>query len=156
VGSGGVTSAWAKSWGSAWGAAWGAIAKAQQPTGGGGSTRGGYRYRVRVGRKWLTVDPLDARSVRAAYDAAQEAAEEAAERPAAAPRRPVVVKPATQPAKALEGPQVDYRALAAEARRISEQIRAVYADAVQRETIARLMREEFERDDEEALVLLLS
>jgi hypothetical protein len=32
----------------------------------------------------------------------------------------------------------------------------LYADAVQRVTIARLMREDFERDDEEALVLLLS
>ena len=110
------------------------------------------RYRVRVGRRWLEVDPLDAVSVRAAFAAAEEAAQDAAERRVVAPRRSagrVVAAVAAAPVAVV------YGALAADARRISEQVRAVYAQALQRELIGRLMRERIERDDEDDIELLL-
>jgi len=121
----------------------------------GGVTPGierGPRYRVRVGRKWLTVDPLDAQSVQAAVLAAQEAAQDAAETRVVAPQRSAARVVAVKPASA---PSVDYTALKAESERIAEQVRAVYAQALQRELIARLMREEMERDEDEAVLLLL-
>ena len=109
------------------------------------------RYRVRVGRRWLEVDPLDPMSVRRAYDVAQEDAQDAAtqdvEAPAAVAAQAVVVQP-------IKGP--DYAGLAAEARRISEDIRKVYADALQTALIARLMREQIERDDEDDIAVLLA
>lgn len=109
------------------------------------------RYRVRVGRRWLEVDPLDPMSVRRAYDVAQEDAQDAAtqdvEAPAAVAAQAVVVQP-------IKGP--DYAGLAKEARRISEDIRKVYADALQTALIARLMREQIERDDEDDIAVLLT
>jgi hypothetical protein len=109
------------------------------------------RYRVRVGSRWMEVDPLDPMSVRRAYDAAQEDAQDAAtqdiEVPAAVAAQAVVVQP-------IKGP--DYAGLAAEARRISEDIRKVYADALQTALIARLMREQIERDDEDDIAVLLA
>lgn len=109
------------------------------------------RYRVRVGRRWLEVDPLDPMSVRRAYDVAQEDAQDAAtqnvEVPAAVAAQAVVVQP-------IKGP--DYAGLAKEARRISEDIRKVYADALQTALIARLMREQMERDDEDDIAVLLA
>lgn len=109
------------------------------------------RYRVRVGRRWLEVDPLDQMSVRRAYDVAQEDAQDAAtqdvEAPAAVAAQAVVVQP-------IKGP--DYAGLAKEARRISEDIRKVYADALQTALIARLMREQMERDDEDDIAVLLA
>lgn len=109
------------------------------------------RYRVRVGRRWLEVDPLDPMSVRRAYDVAQEDAQDAAtqdvEAPAAVAAQAVVVQP-------IKGP--DYTGLAKEARRISEDIRKVYADALQTALIARLMREQMERDDEDDIAVLLA
>jgi hypothetical protein len=109
------------------------------------------RYRVRVGSRWMEVDPLDAMSVRRAYDAAQEDAQDAAtqdvEAPAAVAAQAVVVQP-------IKGP--DYAGLAKEARRISEDIRKVYADALQTALIARLMREQIERDDEDDIAVLLA
>jgi hypothetical protein len=109
------------------------------------------RYRVRVGRRWLEVDPLDPMSVRRAYDVAQEDAQDAAtqdvEAPAAVAAQAVVVQP-------IKGP--DYAGLAKEARRISEDIRKVYADALQTALIARLMREQMERDDEDDIAVLLA
>lgn len=109
------------------------------------------RYRVRVGRRWLEVDPLDPMSVRRAYDVAQEDAQDAAtqdvEAPAAVAAQAVVVQP-------IKGP--DYAGLAKEARRISEDIRKVYADALQTALIARLMREQVERDDEDDIAVLLA
>ncbi len=110
------------------------------------------RYRVRVGRRWLEVDPLDAVSVRAAFAAAEEAAQDAAERRVVAPRRSAGRVVAAVPAAPVA---VDYGALAADARRISEQVRAVYAQALQRELIGRLMRERIERDDEDDIELLM-
>jgi hypothetical protein len=109
------------------------------------------RYRVRVGTRWMEVDPLDPMSVRRAYDAAQEDAQDAAtqdvEVPAAVAAQAVVVQP-------IKGP--DYAGLAKEARRISEDIRKVYADALQTALIARLMREQIERDDEDDIAVLLA
>ena len=109
------------------------------------------RYRVRVGSRWMEVDPLDPMSVRRAYDAAQEDAQDAAtqdiEAPAAVAAQAVVVQP-------IKGP--DYAGLAKEARRISEDIRKVYADALQTALIARLMREQIERDDEDDIAVLLA
>jgi hypothetical protein len=109
------------------------------------------RYRVRVGSRWMEVDPLDPMSVRRAYDAAQEDAQDAAtqdvEVPAAVAAQAVVVQP-------IKGP--DYAGLAKEARRISEDIRKVYADALQTALIARLMREQIERDDEDDIAVLLA
>jgi hypothetical protein len=109
------------------------------------------RYRVRVGSRWMEVDPLDPMSVRRAYDAAQEDAQDAAtqdvEAPAAVAAQAVVVQP-------IKGP--DYEGLAKEARRISEDIRKVYADALQTALIARLMREQIERDDEDDIAVLLA
>jgi len=109
------------------------------------------RYRVRVGTRWMEVDPLDPMSVRRAYDAAQEDAQDAAtqdvEAPAAVAAQAVVVQP-------IKGP--DYAGLAKEARRISEDIRKVYADALQTALIARLMREQIERDDEDDIAVLLA
>lgn len=109
------------------------------------------RYRVRVGTQWMEVDPLDPMSVRRAYDAAQEDAQDAAtqdiEAPAAVAAQAVVVQP-------IKGP--DYAGLAKEARRISEDIRKVYADALQTALIARLMREQIERDDEDDIAVLLA
>jgi hypothetical protein len=109
------------------------------------------RYRVRVGSRWMEVDPLDPMSVRRAYDAAQEDAQDAAtqdvEVPAAVAAQAVVVQP-------IKGP--DYAGLAKEARRISEDIRKVYADALQTALIARLMREQIERDDEDDIAALLA
>lgn len=109
------------------------------------------RYRVRVGRRWLEVDPLDPMSVKRAYDVAQEDAQDAAtqdvEAPAAVAAQAVVVQP-------IKGP--DYAGLAKEARRISEDIRKVYADALQTALIARLMREQMERDDEDDIAVLLA
>ena len=109
------------------------------------------RYRVRVGTRWMEVDPLDPMSVRRAYDAAQEDAQDAAtqdiEAPAAVAAQAVVVQP-------IKGP--DYTGLAKEARRISEDIRKVYADALQTALIARLMREQIERDDEDDIAVLLA
>lgn len=109
-------------------------------------------YRVRVGRKWIEVDPLDQVSVRAAFLAAEQAAQDAAERRVVAPRRSAGRVIAAVPAKPAG---VDYGALAADAKRISEQVRAVYAEALQRELIGRLMRERIERDDEDDIELLL-
>jgi hypothetical protein len=111
------------------------------------------RYRVRVGRRWLEVDPLDARSVKAAYAAAEDEAERAAQERVVAPARSAARVVAAKPAE--EPPGVDYAALAADARRISEQVRAVYAQALQRELIGRLMRERAERDDEDDIELLM-
>lgn len=109
------------------------------------------RYRVRVGSRWMEVDPLDPMSVRRAYDAAQEDAQDAAtqdvEAPAAVAAQAVVVQP-------IKGP--DYAGLAKEARRISEDIRKVYSDALQTALIARLMREQIERDDEDDIAVLLA
>jgi hypothetical protein len=109
------------------------------------------RYRVRVGSRWMEVDPLDPMSVRRAYDVAQEDAQDAAtqdvEAPAAVAAQAVVVQP-------IKGP--DYAGLAKEARRISEDIRKVYADALQTALIARLMREQIERDDEDDIAVLLA
>ena len=109
------------------------------------------RYRVRVGSRWMEVDPLDPMSVRRAYDAAQEDAQDAAtqdvQAPAAVAAQAVVVQP-------IKGP--DYAGLAKEARRISEDIRKVYADALQTALIARLMREQIERDDEDDIAVLLA
>jgi hypothetical protein len=109
------------------------------------------RYRVRVGKRWMEVDPLDPMSVRRAYDAAQEDAQDAAEQdvqaPAAVAAQAVVVQP-------MKGP--DYAGLARDAKRISEDIRKVYADALQTALIARLMREQIERDDEDDIAVLLA
>lgn len=109
------------------------------------------RYRVRVGRRWVEVDPLDQVSVRRAYELAQEDAEQAAEQnveqPAAVAKQAVVVQP-------VKGP--DYAGLAKEARRISEDIRRVYADALQTALIARLMREQMDQDDEDDVAVLLA
>lgn len=110
------------------------------------------RYRVKVGKRWMVVDPLDAQSVKAAMDAAMLAAEEvAAERvvdPVKSAARAVEMKP-------VEAPRVDYAAVAADAKRISEQIREVYAQALQRELIARLMREQMDREDDDVVLMLL-
>ena len=111
------------------------------------------RYRVRVGRRWLEVDPLDAQSLKAVYAAAEDEAERAAAQRVVAPARSAARVVAAKPAAVA--PSVDYAALAADARRISEQVRAVYAQALQRELIARLMRERLERDDEDDIELLL-
>ncbi len=92
-------------------------------------------------------------SVRAAYAAAEEAAQEAAERPAVAPKRSAGRVVAVTPPKPAG---VDYAALRSEARRISEQVRRVYAEALQRELIGRLLREQIERDDEDDVELLLT
>jgi predicted Zn-dependent protease len=147
-------SAWGKAWGNSWGDAWGAIAaaaaSAQQVTPGTGSRSA--RYRVRVGKRWLYVDPLDPLSVRAALSAAEDAAQEAAEGPPSDPQSAAVRAIGVAPARA---PSVDYTALKAESERIAEQVRAVYAQALQRELIARLMREEMDRDEDEAVLLLL-
>jgi predicted Zn-dependent protease len=147
-------SAWGKAWGASWGDAWGAIAaaaaSAQQVTP--GTDRRSARYRVRVGKQWLYVDPLDPMSVRAALSAAEDAAQEAAEGPPSDPQRAAVRAIGVAPARA---PSVDYAALKAESERIAEQVRAVYAQALQRELIARLVREEMERDEDEAVLLLL-
>ena len=109
------------------------------------------RYRVRVGKRWVEVDPLDQVSVRRAYDLAQEDAEQVAEQnveqPAAVAKQAVVVQP-------IKGP--DYAGLAKEARRISEDIRRVYADALQTALIARLMREQMDQDDEDDVAVLLA
>lgn len=113
---------------------------------------GAARYRVKVGKRWVVVDPLDALSVRNAMQAAQESAEEvAAER---------VVDPVKHAARAvsavpIKAPRVDYSAIAADAKRISAQIRDVYAQALQRELIARLMREQMDREDDDAVRMLL-
>ena len=113
---------------------------------------GAARYRVKVGKRWVVVDPLDALSVRNAMQAAQESAEEvAAER---------VVDPVKHAARAvsavpIKAPRVDYSAIAADAKRISAQIRDVYAQALQRELIARLMREQMDREDDDAVLMLL-
>lgn len=109
------------------------------------------RYRVRVGKRWVEVDPLDQMSVRRAYDLAQEDAEQVAEQdveqPAVVAKQAVVVQP-------IKGP--DYAGLAKEARRISEDIRRVYADALQTALIARLMREQMDQDDEDDVAVLLA
>jgi hypothetical protein len=109
-------------------------------------------YRLRVGRRWVEVDPLDSESLRRAYALAEDAAQEAAERRVVAPRRSAARVVAAVPQRAAT---VDYAGLAADARRVSEQVRAVYAEALQRELIARLMRERIERDDEDDIELLL-
>ena len=111
-----------------------------------------HRYRVRVGRRWLEVDPLDDASLRAVYIAAEQEAQKAAESRVAAPRRSAARVVAAAAPKAAG---VDYAAVRAEAQRISEMVRAVYAEALQRELIGRLMREQIERDDEDDIELLL-
>jgi hypothetical protein len=58
-------------------------------------------------------------------------------------------------AEAPKAAGVDYAAVRAEAQRISDMVRAVYAEALQRELIGRLMREQIERDDEDDIELLL-
>jgi hypothetical protein len=109
------------------------------------------RYRVRIGSRWVEVDPLDPVSVRRAVDAAQEQGQEAAadnvESPAEVAAQAVAVEPVIGP---------DYAALAREARRISDSIRKAYADALQTELIARLMRERIEQDDEDDIAVLLA
>jgi hypothetical protein len=147
-----AVSAWGKAWGSSWGGAWGAIEVALAGDAVTPGAERGPRYRVRVGRKWLTVDPLDAQSVRAAVVAAQEAAEDAAETRVVAPQRSAGRVVAVQPVSASS---VDYAGLSQEAARISEQIRAVYAQALQRELIARLVREQMNEDEDESVLLLL-
>ena len=120
-----------------------------------GYTRGdgrSHRYRVRVGRRWIEVDPLDDASLRAVYIAAEQEAQKAAESRVAAPRRSAARVVAAAAPKAAG---VDYAAVRAEAQRISEMVRAVYAEALQRELIGRLMREQIERDDEDDIELLL-
>lgn len=117
----------------------------------------GYRYRVRVGNKWVTVDPLDPLSVRAAMAQAEEAAERQAQgtvvdAPQTVAKRVVRVD---APRVSPKAAGVDYGALRADAERIAEQVRAVYAEALQRELIARLMREAMDRDEDEAVLLLL-
>jgi hypothetical protein len=109
------------------------------------------RYRVRVGARWMEVDPLDPMSVRRAYDAAQEDAQDAATQDVEAPAAVAAQAVAVQP---IKGP--DYTGLAKEARRISEDIRKVYAGALQTALIARLMREQIERDDEDDIAVLLA
>jgi hypothetical protein len=121
-------------------------------TGGGPGARG-HRYKVRVGRRWVEVDPMDAVSVQRAYALAEEAAQEAAERPVASPKRAAVRAVAAEP---IAPPSVDYASLRAEAQRVSDMVRAVYAEALQRELIGRLMREQMERDDEDDIELLLT
>lgn len=111
-----------------------------------------HRYRVRVGRRWIEVDPLDDASLRAVYIAAEQEAQKAAESRVAAPRRSAARVVAAAAPKAAG---VDYAAVRAEAQRISEMVRAVYAEALQRELIGRLMREQIERDDEDDIELLL-
>lgn len=111
-----------------------------------------HRYRVRVGRRWIEVDPLDDASLRAVYIAAEQEAQKAAEGRVAAPRRSAARVVAAAAPKAAG---VDYAAVRAEAQRISEMVRAVYAEALQRELIGRLMREQIERDDEDDIELLL-
>ena len=111
-----------------------------------------HRYRVRVGRRWIEVDPLDDASLRAVYIAAEQEAQKAAESRVAAPRRSAARVVAAAAPKAAG---VDYAAVRAEAQRISEMVRAVYAGALQRELIGRLMREQIERDDEDDIELLL-
>lgn len=124
-------------------------------TGGGPSARS--TYRVRVGRRWVEVDPLDpatlTRAMQLAEEAAQEAAEKASERHTASPRRQAVRAVRAEP---VEAPSVDYAAIRAEAQRVSEMVRAVYAEALQRELIGRLLREQMERDDEDDIELLLA
>jgi hypothetical protein len=109
------------------------------------------RYRVRIGLRWVEVDPLDPMSVRRAVDAAQEEGQEAAaentESPAEVAAQAVVMGP-------IIGP--DYAALAREAKRINESIRKAFADALQTELISRLMREQIERDDEDDIAVLLA
>lgn len=124
---------------------------------GGGSAPRGHRYRVRVGRRWVEVDPSDAVSVQRAYalaeQAAQQAAEKAVDRPQAAPqavaRRVVRAEP-------IAPPSVDYARLRDEAQRVADMVRSVYAQALQRELIGRLMREQMEREDEDDIELLLT
>lgn len=111
-----------------------------------------HRYRVRVGKRWIEVDPLDDASLRAVYIAAEQEAQKAAESRVAAPRRSAARVVA---AAAPRAAGVDYAAVRAEAQRISEMVRAVYAEALQRELIGRLMREQIERDDEDDIELLL-
>ena len=111
-----------------------------------------HRYRVRVGKRWIEVDPLDDASLWAVYIAAEQEAQKAAESRVAAPRRSAARVVAAAAPKAAG---VDYAAVRAEAQRISEMVRAVYAEALQRELIGRLMREQIERDDEDDIELLL-
>jgi hypothetical protein len=101
----------------------------------------------------MEVDPTDPMSVQRAMLAAEDAAEEAAQSRVVEPRKSAARAVSVQPVPARPG--VDYSGLAAESKRISEQIRQVYAEALQRELIGRLMREQIERDDEDDIELLM-
>ena len=124
------------------------VVQTEQATPGYSDARGRF-YRVRVGKRWLTVDPLDPETLKAVYVAAEQEAERVAEQR--------VVEPAKSAAQVVkvEAPRVDYAGLAADAKRISEQVREVYAAALQRELIARLMREQMDREDDDAVLMLL-
>lgn len=124
------------------------VVQAAQSTPGYSDARG-RTYRVRVGKRWMTVDPLDAETLKAVYIAAEQEAERVAKVRVVEP-----VKSAEQVVK-VEAPRVDYAGLAADAKRISEQVREVYAQALQRELIARLMREQMDREDDDAVLMLL-
>jgi predicted ATP-grasp superfamily ATP-dependent carboligase len=89
--------------------------------------------------------------VQAAVLAAQEAAQDAAETRVVAPQRSAARVVAVRPVSASS---VDYAGLAQEAARISEQIREVYAQALQRELIARLVREQIDEDEDDSVLLL--
>jgi hypothetical protein len=113
-----------------------------------------HTYKVRIGKRVVIVDPLDPMSVRAAMDLARDEAEEAAERLPAAPQRAAARSVQVKPEAALG---VDYEALRANAQRISDQVRAVYAQALQREMTAHLLRSRMDaqdEDDAEALLMI--
>ena len=116
-------------------------------------------YRVRVGKRWMRVDPLDPQSLRAAMVAAAEQAEmdaQDASNASVAPQKAAAKVVAASTAKtAAKASGVDYAAYRAESQRIALQVREVYAQAMQRELIARLMQEDIERDEDESLLLLL-
>lgn len=124
------------------------VVQAAQSTPGYSDARG-RTYRIRVGKRWMTVDPLDPATLKAVYAAAEQEAERVAQVRVVEP-----VKSAAQVVK-VEAPRVDYAGLAADAKRISEQVREVYAQALQRELIARLMREQMDREDDDAVLMLL-
>lgn len=86
---------------------------------------------------------------------AKQAADLAMQRAAKAQRRPAR-KVLQDARRALVAPTiVAPEFLSAEAQKVSEQIRALYASAIQTIEIGVLLRRQAEEDDEEALVMLL-